>query len=337
MNKPKLLLAVEKELFSGLFSEKDWAFVRERCDVLNAEPPSSPDAGFLREGLAEAEVVITSWRTARLDETVLSRANRLRLLCHAAGSVKPVVSEALWQRGVTVTSAASAIAYGVAEYCLGMTLMGTKRAFWLAENTRRGEWRENVGTCFGGASEIFREKVGIIGAGHVGRLFVGLLRHFECDILVYDPYMTSRYAEELGVRKVDTLDEIFRECLVVSLNAPSTEETERMLRGRHFAMLRRGALFINTARGKIIDEPELIEELRKENFVACLDVAETEPCPADHPFRTLPNVVLTPHVAGAVLQNRLRIGALVAEEVERYCEGRDPCFPVTEKQLATIG
>ena len=198
MKKPKLLLAVEQDLFPDLFSESDWNRIRERCDVLNPEPPPSPNEAFLGKYISESEIVVSSWRTACLDETVLSGADGLRLLCHGAGSVKPVVSEALWKQGVTVTSAASAIAYGVAEYCLGMILTGTKRAFWLAQGTRNGEWREHVGTCFGGVSEIFRQKIGIIGAGHVGRLLIGLLRHFECEILVYDPYLSAGDAEKLA-------------------------------------------------------------------------------------------------------------------------------------------
>jgi phosphoglycerate dehydrogenase-like enzyme len=337
MDKPKLLLAVERELFPSLFSAQEVDLLGNCCDLIVHEPPASPDAAFLRQHIAAAEIIITSWRTARLDESVLEKAPRLRLVAHAAGTVKPIVSEALWEKEIQVTSAAGAIAHGVAEFCLGLILTGTKRVFWLAKKTRQGEWRDSLGGCFGGVGEIYQQKVGIIGAGHVGRLLIGLLRAFHCEVLVYDPYLSGDQARELGVRRVETLDEIFSQCLAISLNAPSTPETEGMLRGRHFAQLQPGAVFINTARGKLIHEAELIEELRKLRFVACLDVTETEPCPPDHPFRSLPNVLLTPHIAGAVKQNRLRIGTYAAEEVRRYCEGRPPRFPVRQEQLASIG
>jgi phosphoglycerate dehydrogenase-like enzyme len=177
----------------------------------------------------------------------------------------------------------------------------------------------------------------VIGAGYVGRILIGLLQHFPCDVFLYDPYYSVEHARQLGARKLESLDEVFSTCDVVSLNAPVTSETKGMLRGRHFALLRDGALFINTARGVLVNESELIEELRTGRFVACLDVTDpVEPPPADHPFRVLPNVLLTPHIAGAVAQNLFRIGACVADEVEAFVNGRPLQFEVKREQLDRI-
>ena len=136
--------------------------------------------------------------------------------------------------------------------------------------------------------------------------------------------------------KAETLEELFKECRVVSLNAPTTKETERMIRGKHFAMLREGSVFINTARGILIDQDEMVQELRKGRFVACLDVTVPEPLPIDHPLRVLPNVLVTPHEAGAFAENLARIGEFISAEVERYALGKPLLGEVTKDRLDVI-
>jgi len=245
-----------------------------------------------------------------------------------------MMSEEAWRRGVRVTGAAQAIAMGVAEFCLGLMLTASKRVFWMAERVRQGHWSRSD-DLFGKPFEIYRQRVGIIGASHVGRRLAELLRPLGCEILIYDPYWSRERIEALGAKKAETLDEIFRECRVVSLNAPTTKETERMIRGSHFALLRDGSLFINTARGILIDQDEMVECLRHGRFVACIDVTVPEPLPIDHPLRRLPNVLITPHVAGAIGENLMRIGEFIAEEIERYVGGRKLLGEVTRDQLGT--
>ncbi len=332
----KTLIAVNHELFSTLFSKRDLDRIRAVGDFLNEPPTANPDKEFLLNHISDADIIITSWGTAALDAQVMAKAAKLRLLTHAAGSVKPVVSPELWKANVKVTSAAAAIACGVAEFCLGLLLTASKRAFWGAIGTRQGYWAEPL-KVYGGAFEIYQQKVGIIGASHVGKHLIRLLKNFTCDIVLFDPYCSSKDAEALGVTKVDTLEELFSSCVAISLNAPSTEETRGMLRGKHFSLLRDGGLFINTARSAIINEPEFIEELRKGRFVACLDVTDPEPCPLDHPYRRLPNVILTPHEAGVIAQNKLRIGTFVADEITDFIQNKPLHFPVTEEMLARIG
>lgn len=331
--KKTLLFAVSSARFNALFSTVDLQRIREAVDVVDAAAPDQPDLSFLMRHIMDADIVVTSWGTARIDSTVIDCAPRLRLMCHAAGSVKPYVSDALWSAGVRVSSAAVAIAPGVAEFCLGLILTASKRVPWVADHVRQGGWSEGL-KVFGGPSEIFRQKIGVIGAGYVGRILIGLLQHFPCDVYLYDPYCSAEMATQLGAQKIGLLDEIFSLCDVVSLNAPVTEETRGMLRGSHFALLREGALFINTARGVLINEPEFIEALRTGRFVACLDVTDpVEPPPPDHPFRQLPNVLLTPHIAGAVAQNLWRIGACVADEVEAFVSGNPLRFEVKHDLL----
>ena len=137
--------------------------------------------------------------------------------------------------------------------------------------------------------------------------------------------------------KVETLDELFEQCRVVSLNAPSTKQTENMIRGKHFKLLQDGSVFINTARGAIVNEQEMIEELKSERFIACLDVTEPEPPAEDNPLRTLPNVVLTPHIAGTIAENMARLGTLVANEIEAFITGKPLHFEIKKEMLDKIG
>ncbi|HWL52234.1 MAG TPA: hydroxyacid dehydrogenase [Chthoniobacteraceae bacterium] len=330
-----VLIAVNRELFPTLFSKMDLDRLHGIARVLPVEPPVDADRDFLLEHAGEADVVISSWGTARVDAEVLAKADRLKLVCHAAGSVRPVVSEALWERKVRVTSSAAAIAYGVAEFTLGLLLSCSKRVPWFGVGTRQGYWQEPQAS-FGGAFEIYQQNIGIIGAGHIGRILIRLLKSFTCQVLVYDPYLSAGEAEKLGVRKVDELEELFSTCRAVTLHAPTHENTRHMLRGHHFAALQKGSLFINTAGSIQIHEEEFLAELRKGNFVACIDRCNLEPVEQDHPYRHLPNVLLTPHIAGVIAENRLRIGTMVVDEIEQLINGGAFFHEVTLEDLAKM-
>ncbi len=330
-----VLLAVNRELFPTLFSKMDLDRLHGMANVLPVEPPIDANREFLLEHAGEADVVVSSWGTAPFEADVLEKAGRLNLLCHAAGSVRPVVSDALWARGIRVTSSAAAIAYGVAEFTLGLILSCSKRVPWFGVGTRQGYWQEPQAS-FGGAFEIYQQNIGIIGAGHIGRILIKLLKSFTCQVSVYDPYLSEEEAVKLGVTKVGQLEELFATCRVVTLHAPTHENTRHMLRGHHFAAFRKGSLFINTAGSIQIHEEEFLAELRKGAFVACIDRCEHEPVEQDHPYRQLPNVLLTPHIAGVIAENRLRIGTMVVDEIEQQINGGSLIHEVTLEALAKL-
>jgi phosphoglycerate dehydrogenase-like enzyme len=332
---PRLLYAVSREHFARIFPPDVRDRIAAACDVIPAPVPDPVDEAFVLSHLRDAEILVSGWGTPAVDAGILAAAPRLKLVAHAAGTIKPMMSEDAWRRGVRVTGSAQVIATGVAEFCLALAVAASKRVFWLADRMRAGFW-SRADDMFGTPFEIYRQRVGIIGASFVGRELVRLLQPMGCTIVVYDPYWPKERITELGAVKADTLEEIFRTCRVVSLNAPTTKETEGMIRGRHFAMLPDGAVFINTARGILIAQDEMVEELRRGRFVACLDVTSPEPLPIDHPLRRLPNVIITPHIAGAVVENLMRIGEFVAEELERYAAGRELRGEVTRDRLETI-
>ncbi|MEZ4656266.1 MAG: NAD(P)-dependent oxidoreductase [Caldilineaceae bacterium] len=140
--------------------------------------------------------------------------------------------------------------------------------------------------------------MGVVGAGYTGRETIWRLKALGAEVWVHDPYLADARATELGVHKAE-LDDLFRDCPIVTMQAPPTDETHRMIGARQLALLRDGAIFINTARSHTVDQGALLAELRTGRFLAALDVFDQEPLPEDSPFRQLDNVILTPHVAGA--------------------------------------
>ncbi len=331
----RVLFAIRDERFDAIFADPIIAELRSGYEVIGGPFPRGADDKAVVAGLADAEIAITTWNSPRLTEDVLAGAERLELVAHAAGSVRPIVSDAVWRRGVRVTSAAKAIADGVAEFCLGLTLTCSKRAFWYAQEIRNGKWPKGA-PVFGPPFEIYRRNVGIIGAGYVGRKFIELLRPFGCFVLLYDPYCDSAEAKRLGAEKIETLEELFSRSQVVSLHAPVTEQTKGMIRGSHFALLPDGALFINTARGVLVRQNEMVAELTRGRFIACLDVTDPEPPRLDDPLRRLPNVLLTPHEAGSIKENLRRIGELIVAELDAYLKGEPLVGEVTAERLARM-
>jgi phosphoglycerate dehydrogenase-like enzyme len=252
-------------------------------------------------------------------------------MAHMGSSVTRFVSDALWQRGILVTTAAPALARDVAVTTVGLIIVGLKRIWPLGQNVREGGWRESP---YWPSRELYGKKVGIVGASHVGRHTIDLLRPFGPQILLYDPYVSAEQASLLGATKVE-LDDLLRQADVVSLHAPAKPETHHMLNAERLARIKDGALLVNTARGSLVDEAALVDELRKGRFFAFLDVTDPEPPAADSPLRRLENVVVTPHLAGCI-EDCGRLGEMAVEELRRHFSGEPPLYEVTADMLARI-
>lgn len=292
-------------------------------------PVSAKEAAVLLEG---ADGCMTCWGSPRLTADILEGAPGLRVMAHAAGTVKPFVSDEIWRRGVLVTSAASALAVDVAHYTVALMVIGRKNVMEMAVRTATGEWRREGGLP---SDELRGCTVGIIAASHVGRNVMGLLKHYDVEILLYDPHVTEKLAAELGAELVD-LDEIFRRSDIVSIHAPALPATRHMVNAERLAHLKDGATFINTSRGSLVDERALVEELGRRRIWAFLDVTDPEPPPAGSILYGCPNLTLTPHVAGSVGRGRRWLGRLAAEELTRFFAGEPPRYPVFRDMLERI-
>ena len=323
-----------RQACDSLFSEETWA----ELESLGAVVRNETEHGALSDEdtialTRDADVCITSWGSPQLNEAVISASPRLSLVCHAAGTVKPFVSDALWDRGIKVTSASAAIAVEVATSTLSWIIVGVKRAHWGALSAREGGWRDGMPYP---PSDVIGSTIGLIGASHVGRNVVGLLKPFDAKVLMYDPYLNDDAAAELGVEKVE-LDDLMHRSDVVAIHAPKTDETRHMINATNLRCMKDGATLINNARGAIIDEDALVAELQTGRIWAILDVTEPEPPAEAHPFRSLPNVILTPHMAGTVARGRQLLGKYVKDEVKLFAEGRPQKHAVTREQLSHVG
>ncbi|MFI5530628.1 hydroxyacid dehydrogenase [Kitasatospora sp. NPDC051853] len=282
--------------------------------------------------LAEAEVIVSSWGCPPLDETVLAAAPRLRAVIHAAGSVKHHITEACWQRGLEVTSAAWANALPVAEYTVAAVLLANKQLLRIREDYRarrtRHDWQDAYAT-----TGNYRRTVGVVGASRIGRRVLELLRPYDLELLLHDPYVTAEEARELGARSVE-LDELCAASDVVTVHAPELPATHHLIDARRLALMPDGATLVNTSRGSLLDQDALVAELVTGRLNAVLDVTVPEVLPADSPLYELPNVVLTPHVAGSLGGELHRMAAAAADELARFAAGLPFAHPVLPQDIA---
>lgn len=284
-------------------------------------------------GLADVEVLITGWGCPTIDADVLSRAPRLRAIIHTGGSVKHHVTQECWDRGIAVSSAVEQNAIPVAEYTLAAILFSQKRILEVSRRYRDGRRQESWASAFPSMGN-YRRVVGIVGASRVGRRVIELLGPFDVEILLADPSVDEVEASRLGATLVE-LDDLVRACDTVSLHAPSLPETARLLDRRRLALMRDGAVLINTARGALVDEAALTEELTSGRLHAVIDVTEDEVLAADSPLYDLPNVLLTPHLAGSMGDELTRLVDHALDELERWCAGRPFASPVDRDRLGT--
>jgi phosphoglycerate dehydrogenase-like enzyme len=261
----------------------------------------------------------------------MAAAPRLKAMAHMGGSVQRFVSDALWERGVRVTTAAPILAEDVAVTTLGLMIVGMKRIWPLAQHVRQGGWRESP---YWPSREIRHKTVGIVGASNVGRHLIRLLEPFQVQILLYDPFVTPENAAGLGVEKVE-LEDLLRRADILTLHAPAKPDTYRLIKAEGLALLKDDALIINTARGTLIDEPALIAALSQGRFFAFLDVTDPEPPALDSPLRTLGNVVVVPHLAGCI-EDCTHLGEMAVEELRRFFAAEVPLYQILPDMLGRV-
>jgi phosphoglycerate dehydrogenase-like enzyme len=323
-------------LLDDVFPPPVRARLEEAADLLNPSVISEFDSPEASAALSSAEVLLTGWGCPPVDAGLLDRAPALRAVIHAAGTVKTFLSPVAFDRGIIVSSAAAANAVPVAEFTLAAIIMGAKRVFPLAglfhtrrtHRTRadldRQHWLGTHGLT-----------IGVVGASRIGRRVIELLRVLDAQVLLHDPYVSAAEAELLGVTPTD-LDTLVATSDVVTVHAPDTAETHGMIDARRIGLMRPGTLLVNTARGRLVDTEALTGHLVSGRLDAVLDVTSPEPLPDDHPLWDLPNVFLTPHLAGAQGNEVGRLGALAVDELARYAQGAPFGHPVHRADLGRI-
>ncbi len=275
--------------------------------------------------LADLEVIFATWGMMPLKDDQLNRLPNLRAVFYAAGTVRHFAIPLL-QRGIVVTSTAAANAVPVAEFTAAQILLANKGYF---RNVR--EYRQKGGDYL----NSFRGKgnydvtLALLGAGHIGRKVIELLRPFRLKVVVFDPFLSQADATALGVEKVE-LAEAFASADVVSNHLAAIPATAGMLNGTLFSSMRENATFINTGRGGTVNHDDLISVFRaRPDLTALLDVTDPEPLALEEPLWTLPNIHISGHIAGSIGNERARNADYAIDEFERWSRGEPLLYAVT--------
>ncbi|MER9970380.1 2-hydroxyacid dehydrogenase [Mesorhizobium sp. M0060] len=276
--------------------------------------------------IGDAEIFVT--QLAPLSETMMQRLPALRLVAVSRGGPINIDMAAANAHGITVVNVPGRNASAVAEFTIGAILAETRLIRVGHEALRKGEWRGDLYRADRTGRELNEMTVGVIGYGNIGTRLVRLLRAFGCRILVSDPYVQLSVEDRNAGVELVALDDLLSRSDVVTLHSRVTEETRGLIGKDAIARMKPGVIFVNTARGPLVDYDALFEGLVSGQIgSAMLETFAVEPVPADWPLLQLPNVTLTPHIAGASVRTVTYAAEQAAEEVRRFIAGLPPVNP----------
>ena len=328
--KPKILIAIRESLYRDLIGVENEGRLRQSGSLTFAARDENLTSAQLAQEIPGVDIVITGWGTPIFTDEVMAAAGRLKLIAHSAGTIKRMLPLPVFEHGTRVTHAAAALAPPVGETTLLLILLSLRRFHQIDRAFKTEGWA--AARSFELGRELGGQRIGIIGASLTGREAMRRLRAMDAELWVTDPYLSADEAAALGATKVE-LERLLRECPIVSLHAPSTEETYRMLGAEQFALLGDGAIFINTARPHPVDEAALLAELQSGRIFAALDVFDQEPLPDDSAFRQLENVIIIPHLSAHTRQARSRQGRFCTDEIESFLRDGTLRYEVTRAKL----
>jgi len=335
MDRPRMYVALSPSFVQELHLEHAFSRLEGLVDIEWWSGPGNPSAEATADGATRAHLLVTGWGTPTLKpvlEAWQPGNSPLTFIAHTAGSVRRLVPVEALERGLRMTHASDAIADAVADFTLGAMITSRRRMFAAAQRMKAGQDPPPIQQTH----ELRGSVVGVVGASNVGRKVMHLLRAWDVEVLLYDPYCPDTLARALGVTKVD-LDELVRRSDIVTLHAPVTDETAGMFDAARFAAMRDGALFVNTARGRLIDHDALLAELRTGRLSAFLDVYDPhEPQDLDPDFFRLDNCTVLPHIAGASEQARRRQGEHITDEILRFLRDEPLRFEITAQRFAAM-
>lgn len=289
-----------------------------------------------KEEFKDVDYIFSTWGMPVMSEEEIKEIfPALKCVFYAAGSVQKFARPFL-NCGVKVFSAWAANAVPVAEYTVAQIILSGKGFFRTSVLSKEGKKQE--------ADALYRkypcnygETIGIIGAGMIGKLVIKMLHDaYKFNIVVFDPFLPDEKAKELGVEKV-SLKELFERSFIVSNHLANNAETQGMLKYEHFSSMRPYSTFINTGRGAQVVEEDLAKVLSERNDItAILDVTWPEPPVEGHPFYSLPNCILTPHIAGSAGMEVFRMSEFMVDEFNKFTKGEKTLYEVTHKMLETM-
>lgn len=282
------------------------------------------------------EYLFSTWGMPHFEkEEIKKYFPSLKAIFYAAGTVQAFAKEFI-DCGVNVFSAWAANAVPVAEYTVAQILLANKGFYGSSRIYKSTKDKKQANLYSNTFTGNFNVKVGIIGAGMIGKLVINLLRPYNINILVFDPFLPQEKADELGVAKCD-LETLFKECNTISNHLANNPQTVGMINYGVISLMKPNATFINTGRGAQVVEDDLIRALKEEpDRNAVLDVTWPEPPESDSELFTLENIILTPHIAGSFGNEVVRMANYMLEEYDAFKAGKPTRYNVTAEMLKTM-
>lgn len=318
---------VIKDVLESFFPNE----IREKLKSIGEVEYNLTDHAFCGEELAAAlkgaDILVTGWNQPLIHKEDLGD---VKLIVHTGGSVGGIIDLSVFDTDVKVISGNNYYAESVAEGTLSYMLMALRRMGECSGLLKSGIWRplHNEG--------LFDKTVGIVSLGSISRKLIPMLKMFRTKIKVYSKIETDyAFAGEMGY-EYDSLENIFKTCDIVTVHTAKKPETDNMINDKHFKLLKKGALFINTSRGSVIDEQALIENLKENRFHAVLDVYQHEPLAPESELLTLDNVILFPHMGGPTYDRRKFITSFLIDDAAEFFEGGELKNLITKKQAENM-
>ena len=320
----------------GYFTEDTVKYTKELGEVVMNPHARNMTSEEIADIIGDCDVYVTWWGSPKLDNTILSKAQNLKLLAHTGGSVYPYVSPEMWDRGIRVISGNYLMAESVAEGTVAYMLSALRDIPKYSANLKeKGIWRTEDGAdCK--TKGLKGKTVGIISYGMVAKNVVRVLQPFGVKLLVYDiREIPEEDRIKYGITQV-SLPEIFAQSDVVSLHTPLNDKTFHMIGKEHFDLMKDGSLFVNTSRGKVIDQRAMEEALTAGRFKAVLDVYETEPPEKDCALFKLPNVIMIPHMAGPTYDLREYTSRVLMAESAAFIDRGEALVSEITREMAEV-
>jgi len=279
----------------------------------------------MKQVLEDKDVVITGWGQTKI--TPEMAGDKLKLVAHVGGSVGPIVDEKLYDLGIKVVSGNEIFACSVAEGVMAYILCELRNLNKYSTALKNGVWTPNDEQ---NTRSLKGKTIGIVSLGRISSYLLEMLKPFHVHVKLYSTHPNEEKRKQYGFEYA-SLEEIFSTCDIVSVHTAANDETYHMINEGLLKLLKPGSLFINTARGSIVDEDALIRQLETGRFSAILDVYTKEPLSPDSKLMKLPNITLYPHMAGPATDLRTFIASEMVKEIKRFAEGKDLIYEITKE------
>lgn len=300
--------------FSTFWGKEEIQLLKHIGKVFWNRSSSPPKADELSQALEDVDILVAGWGCPQLTEDILQKADKLRLVVYSGGSVHSLVSPELYQRGITVLSGNQLFARSVAEGVIAYMLCAQRKLHQYGNCIAQGVWPSNFYNY-----NLRGKRVGLLGYGMVVRELIPLLKAFHCDIRMWLDYTPASPVERDDITIVSSLEELFSECEIVSVHCGMRSELFHLVDETLLQLLPLNALFLNTARGQLVDTEALCRVFSQRNDLrGVLDVYEREPLPATSPLTKLSNLLLIPHMAGPTIEYRRTVMNELLLDIMRF-------------------